>query len=250
MISAEQMSLSATCKKQVERRALEAARRVCSTIPSGKIYEFEKPDFKIETRSGIVGVEVTELLPRAGSDAFSSPLAEKSFHEKVVHLAEQEYNRMPGTAPVKVTVFFWNINGREYDRRVMAKSLADFVRAHREQATSVATFDRHDNVPEGFGVISISATTGPWWGGESVNLTLDQIHQQIAERIEAKNKLLPTYRSNLPKASIWLLIYSGVEISRSVPIPHGFDEWTFPFEFDRAIFFSSLGNEVAEVRRA
>jgi hypothetical protein len=141
-------------------------------------------------------------------------------------------------------------NGRKYDRRVMAKSLAEFVSVHRVQATPAVMFDRHDDIPEGFGVISISATTGPWWGGESVNLTLDQIHQQIGLRIEAKNKLLPTYRSNLPNTPIWLLIYSGVEISRGVPIPHGFDEWTFPFEFDRVIIFSSLGNEVAEARRS
>jgi hypothetical protein len=99
-------------------------------------------------------------------------------------------------------------------------------------------------------VISISATTGPWWSGESVNLTLDQIHQQIAKRIEAKNKLLPTYRSNLPNIPIWLLIYSGAGVSRSVPIPHGFAEWTFPFEFERVFIFSSLDNEIEEVRRA
>jgi hypothetical protein len=58
-------------KKQVERRSLEAARCVCSTIPSGEIYEFEKTDFKMESGTGIVGIEVTELLPHAGSDAFS-----------------------------------------------------------------------------------------------------------------------------------------------------------------------------------
>jgi hypothetical protein len=244
------MSEPATCKKQIERRALETARRACSTIPSGEIHEFEKPDFKVETGCGTVGIEVTELLPRAGSDAFSSRLEEKSFHEKVVHLAEQEYNNTPGAVPVEVKVFFWNIPGRKYDRRVMAKSLAEFVRSHRAQATPVATFDWRPDMPEGFGVISISATTGSWWSGESVNLVLDQIHQQIAERIEAKNKVLPTYRYNLPGVPIWLLIYSGMEISRGVPIPHGIDDRTFSFEFDRVIFFSSLGNEVAEVRRS
>jgi hypothetical protein len=99
----------------------------------------------------------------------------------------------------------------------MVKSLAEFVRSHRAQAVPVSTFDRRADMPEGFSVISISTSTDSWLSGESVNLTLDQIRQQIAERIEAKNKLLPTYRSNLPK--IWLLIYSGVEVSRSVPIP-------------------------------
>jgi hypothetical protein len=237
-----------TSKKDTEKGALEAARRAGAPIPDGEIQDFEEPDFKIETASGLVGIEVTELLPPAGSDSFSSPLAEKSFHEKVVHLAEQEYNRTPGAIPVKVTVYFWNREGGKYDKRDMAGALAEFVRLHRGEATPVATLTRRANLPEGFGVISISSTSGPWFGGESVGLTLTQIRQQIAERISAKNKRLPTYRANLPGASIWLLIYSCTEVSRGVPIPYCFAEWTFPFEFDRVFFFSSLDNKVEEIR--
>jgi hypothetical protein len=236
-------------KKQIERRALEAARRACSILADGEIHDFEQPDFKMETSSGLVGIEVTEVLAPAGSDTFSSPLAEKGFHAKVVQLAEQEYNGAPGAIPVKVLVYFSNIASGKYDKRVMAKSLAEFVSSRREQAMPVATFRRRDSLPEGFGVINISAPSGPWSGGESLGLTFAQIYVQIGERIRAKNKLLPTYRSNLPDMPIWLLLYSGVEVSRSVPIPRGFAEWTFPFQFDRVFFFCSLDSEVAEVRR-
>lgn len=238
-----------TSKKEIEKRALEAACRASAIIPAGELRDIEKPDFILRTASGLLGIEVTELLPPADIDSFSSPLAEKSFHAKVVQLAEQEYNRTPGAIPVKVTVYFWKIERGKYDKRVMALALAEFVRSHRTQATPVATFTRRANLPKGFGVISISSTSGPWFSGESVGLTLTQIRQQIAERISAKNKLLPTYRSNLPDAPIWLLIYSCMEVSRSVPIPHGLAEWTFPFGFDRVFFFSSLDNKVEEIRK-
>lgn len=236
-------------RKEIERRALEAARRASAIIPDGEVIDFERPDLKLQTATGIVGIELTELLPPAGSDSFSSPLAEKSLHEKVVKIAEQEYNRTPGAIPVRVQVYFWNVDGRKFDKRVIARALVEFVRSHRGQATPVATFSRRDNLPEGFGVIGISATSGPWVAGESVVLTLSQIHQQIAARISAKDELLPIYRSNLPNSPIWLLIYSCIEVSRGVPIPHGLTELTFPFEFDRVFFFSSLSGNVEEIRR-
>lgn len=33
-------------------------------------------------------------------------------------------------------------------------------------------------------------------------------------------------------------------------MPHGFAEWTFPFEFDRVFFFSSLSGKVEEIRKS
>jgi hypothetical protein len=236
-------------RKEVERRALEAPRSASAIIPCGEVQDFERPDFKILTESGLLGIEVTELLPPAGSDSFSSPLAEKDFHERAVRLAEQEYNRTPGAIPVKVTVYFWNIESGKYDKRNIARQLAEFVRSHRAQATPVATFDRRSDLPVGFGVISICAESGPWFSGTSISLTLSQIHQLLAERISAKNDLLPTYRSNLPNSPIWLPIFSCMEVSRGVQIPCGLIEWTFPFEFDRVLFFSGLNNTVVELRR-
>lgn len=123
-------------------------------------------------------------------------------------------------------VYFSHIKSEKYDKRVMAKSLAEFVRSRREQATPVATFRQRDNLPEGFGVINISLGSGPWGGGESLGFSPAQIYLQIGERIKAKEKLLPAYRSNLPGVPIWLLIYSGTEVSKSIPIPRGFTNWT------------------------
>lgn len=238
-----------TPKKEMEKRALEAARAASPIIPLGEVQDFEKPDFKILTADGLVGIEVTELLPPGGSDSFSSLLAEKSFRAKVVKRGEQEYNGTPGAIPVKVTVYPWKIEDGRYDKRVMARALAEFVKTHRPQATRVATFTRLAKLPDEFGTISICSESGPWFCGTSIGLTESQIHHLFAERISAKNDLLPTYRSNLPNSPIWLLIFSCTEVARGVPITHGLSEWTFPFDFDRVFFFSSLDNAVVELRK-
>jgi len=82
-------------------------------------------------------------------------------------------------------------------------------------------------------------------------ITLEDISKQIASRISAKNALVPKYRANLPKgAAVWLLLYSRPNVSRSVPIPHGIEQWKFPFGFDRVLWFVILGSEVVEIQRA
>jgi hypothetical protein len=106
----------------------------------------------------------------------------------------------------------------------MGLALAGFVKSHCAEATPVATFTRRSNLPEGFGVISIASGAESWWSGESVENTLSGIQQQLAARITAKNKLLPTHRKNLPNSPIWLLLYSGVGVSRSIEMPHGIDQ--------------------------
>jgi hypothetical protein len=131
----------------------------------------------------------------------------------------------------------------------MADALASFVKSHRHEAAPVKLFERIDGIPEAFGVVNICSTPGPWQSGKSTVVTLDGIHYQLRDSIKAKNELLPQYRANLPNAPIWLLLYSCWDVARSVPMPHGIREWSFPFEFDRVFFFSSMSACVKEIRR-
>lgn len=233
--------------KATERRALEAACAASAIIPTGRIQDFEKPDFKIEAASGLVGIEVTELLPPPTSEVFTSPLEEKSFHQRLIQLAEQEYNRLPDTVPVGVVVSFWRIETGKRDMRAMAYALVEFVRSHSEQAKPVKTFSWRPDLPAGFGVITLcSMYDRPWHAGEGVNLTFEQIYPLFAKRISEKNARLSTYRANLPNTPMNLLIYSCAEVSRNVEIVHGMDKWEFPFDFDCVFFFSVLHNRVIE----
>jgi hypothetical protein len=218
-------------------------------MPSGEVIPSEEPDFRIETETGTVGIELTEVLPPPRNESFSSPVAEEDLHKSVVEIAELDYGTAGGLA-VKVRTYFWNIERVKNRKWEMAHALAGFVKSHRGEANTVATFTRRDKLPEGFGVISIDSNPGPWWSGEGVENTFEGIYQQLAARIAAKNKLLPTYRANLPNSPIWILLYSCAGVSRGVHMPYGISEWSFPFDFDRVFFFASLSGSVEEIRRA
>ncbi len=232
-------------KKNIEKWFLEAARRASVVIPDGEIEDFEEPDFKIGTVAGPLGIEVTELL-RSGEGSFP-PVAEESFHKEVIRIAEGEYYRTPSTVPVRVLVYFWDVGGGRRDKQHMARALVEFVKLHYRQATPVVTLSNRADLPDGFGVIHIDSTGACWTSGESGGTTVSEIHEQLASRISAKNKLLPRYRARLPHSAIWLLVYSGVAVSRGVPIPHGMSERTFPFDFEKVLFFSCLSDEVVEI---
>ena len=62
--------------------------------------------------------------------------------------------------------------------------------------------------------------------------------------------LVDTYRSNLPDgAELWLLLYSGATVARSVPIPNGIETWRVPFRFDRVFWFTSLECQFTEIQK-
>jgi len=162
----------------------------------------------------------------------------------------QELERYHAMAPVRVLVYFWNVGGGRRDKRDMARALVEFVKSHYTLATPVATFSKRADLPQGFGVVHIDSTGNTWTSGESGVTTVSEIYGQLASRISAKNKLLPRYRARLPHSGIWLLVYSGVAVSRGVEIPHGMGEWTFPFSFEKVLFFSQLSGAVVDIQRS
>jgi hypothetical protein len=197
----------------------------------------------------IVGIELSEILPLPRNASFNSPLAEASLQEDSVRLAEQAYYAAQDAMPVQVTVYPWDVERTRNKKREMADALASFVKSHRHEAAPVKLFERIDGIPEGFGVVNICSTPGPWRSGKSTVVTLDGIHHQLRDSIKAKNELLPQYRANLPNAPIWLLLYSCWDVARSVPMPHGIREWSFPTGFDRIFFFASSSVCVEEINR-
>jgi hypothetical protein len=234
-------------KKDIEAWVLSAARIAGAPIPTGEI-RGEEPDFTFNAETGVLGLELTELLRPSGRNRGFLPVAVEAFHQDVMQLAEKEYYRMPGAAPARVRSYFEDAKGTKRAKSHMARSLVEFVAANCMRANPVIGFSGRET-PEGFGPLSIAAESGAWWGGECGGITVSEIREQLASRINAKNKLLPKYRANLSNAAIWLLVYSGVAVSRSVPMPYGIGEWTFPFDFERVFFFSCLDNEVVEVQR-
>jgi hypothetical protein len=234
-------------KKEIEKWFLEAARGASAAIPYGTIFEFEKPDFKVHTADGELGVEVTELL-RLGTGSLR-PVKQENIHANVIKLAEEEYNRTPDALPVRVIVYFRNVESEKYRTRDLARQLAAFVKLHAANARPVEVFSKRQDLHEAFTAITIDSMAGRWFHGESGSITVSEIYEQLASSIRSKNELLSSYRARLPNSPIWLLIYSGIAVSRGVPIPYGIEEWKFAFGFEKVLFFSQLSGAVVEIQR-
>jgi hypothetical protein len=239
--------MKANQKKEIELYVLREARRAGLPIPADEICG-EKPDFKFVNEAGVLGLELTELLRPASSNGGIKPVEEEAFHREVIALAEKEYYKVRGSRTVRARVYFANSRAKRKSKRELARALAEFVRANAHRANPTANLSGL-RLPEGFGSMSIAAEPGDWWCGECGGATLSDIRSALAARISAKNKALPRYQANLPNGSpIWLLLYSGVAVSRSMPIPYGIEEWRFSFGFERVFWFASLEGQLVELR--
>jgi hypothetical protein len=244
-MNANRMPLSHEARKTIETRALTAARNAGVPIPTGEIPS-EKPDFRFN--GGELGVEVSELLRPASSNHGIMPVAEESYHQEILEMAQREYYADPHAKPAKIILYFANARGEKRDKRKMARNLAEFVRTNIGRANPIANFEA-GQLPEGFGSMSVAAEYGNWWTGEGGNIILSDIREGLGSIISLKNKLVPAYRKNLsPDAQIWLLLYSTVAVSRGMPIPHGVEEWRFSSGFDRIFWFACLENRFVEIQ--
>jgi hypothetical protein len=237
-------------QKEVELRVIAAARKAGAAIPTGEIVG-EEPDFRFETESGELGIELSELLPPASTDGGITPIEQAAFYGDVIRIAQERFCKEIGV-PVQVGVTFGDGDaGRtRRNKHKMARALIRCVQISLPRATDfVALYG--SEVPEGFGSVTITSGAGDWHCSQGSGITLDHIPVQIASRIRAKNALVPKYRANLRKgAAIWLLLYSRPNVSRSVPIPYGIEQWKFLFEFDRVLWFAILENQIVEIQRA
>ena len=153
--------------------------------------------------------------------------------------------RTPNAKAIEVSVRF--NNGGHYDKEAMAIALADFISSHKDLADPVATF--YKGFPRLFFSVTIAtfASGRAWWSGECGGYTVSDVYEQLALRISEKNNRLQAYRANLPNVPIWLLVYTGVAVSRGMSIPYGIGQWKQPFGFDKVLFFSCLEREVVEI---
>jgi hypothetical protein len=177
------------------------------------------------------------------------PVEEEKFHREVVRIAQQQYYAAGGAVPARVRVYFADSRRVHQTKQNMVRTLCEYVKANLHRAKPTIALDG-PSVPPGFASMSITSECGDWWSGECVGITVPDIRRQFAARITAKNKFVSRYRECLPRgAQVWLLLYTRVDVSRSMPIPYGIDEWRFPFDFEKVLWFTFLEKQIIEIRR-
>lgn len=237
-------------QKRIESWYLAAARDAGVPIPPSEISS-EEPDFTFQTTSGALGIELTEVLRPASSNHGISPVEEESFHREIIKTAQKQYYTDSHATPVRVSTYFTNARGNRRSKHELARALSEFVQRNVVHANPMASFAYRD-APDGFDSVVIVAETvpGDWCSGEVGGITLGEIRTQVEARIAAKGSLVGSYRSNLPQgADLWLLLYSGVTVARSMPIPQGIEAWLVPFQFDRVFWFTSLDHNFMEIQK-
>src|SRR5438046_1889602 len=179
----------------------------------------------------------TSFKDRSSSNSFSARLRRSESS------SAEPFGRIWTSCTLEVyyCIILCEVNrGGKRSKGELARTLTEFVRANVHRANPFVGLYRPET-PDGFDSIVISAESRVWWCGEGGGYTLDDIRPQLAARISSKDKLVPTYRANLPAgARVWLLLYSGVTVARSMMIPHGIEEWKFSFRFDRVFWFGEI----------
>ena len=252
------MRLKKTDKKIVEAYMLSAARKAGMPIPAGEVAG-EEPDFRFATDAGPLGIELSEVLRPSSSNNGIVPVEQEAFHEEIMEAAQLAYYKNSQARPVEVQVYFTDARGKKQDKDAMALALADYVAENAHRANPFVSLEtgwdelkrKRDELPDGFSSVTINSLLAEDWcsgevGGYNV---LTDTRSQLTERIRSKEKLVPTYRANLgDNACVWLLLYSGVTVARSMMIPACAQEWKFPFSFDRVFWFASVENEFVELQ--
>ncbi|HZQ96847.1 MAG TPA: hypothetical protein VFA67_17675 [Candidatus Sulfotelmatobacter sp.] len=234
-------------KKEAERRVLIAARNAGAPIPDGEIAG-EEPDFRFQRAASELGIELSEIMRPASSNHGILPAEAEVFHQSVMRTAQECFQKI-SSLRTHVNVYFSNPRGQKQSQRQLVKVLVEAVQHHRHRANPAVVLEGEE-LPEGFDHILITDECREWWCGEGGGIHLSEIYPEIAAKIAAKNRLVPRYRANLPHcAELWLLLFSRVTVARSVPIPAGTEEWKFPFDFDRVLWFACLENRVVEFQR-
>ncbi|HKV04372.1 MAG TPA: hypothetical protein VJO53_04600 [Candidatus Acidoferrales bacterium] len=235
-------------KKRIEAYMLAAARNAGVPIPTGET-PGEEPDFRFNSETPGLGIELSEVLRPASSNHGILPVEQESFHKDIITKAQHDYYDAPDAKPAHVSVYFTNTKGKRRNKGELACALTEFVKAKVHRASPFVSLYRPET-PDGFDSIVISIESREWWCGEGGGYTLDDIRPQVAARISDKDKLVPTYRANLPTgANVWLLLYTGVTVARSMMIPRGIEAWKFLFRFDRVFWFTALEGRFAEIQR-
>lgn len=239
-------------KDEVEAKYLEMARASSSVFPAGEVLKREKPDIRIRTPSGLLGVEITRLHHPAQPGEARTPMAKRGLRHDVVEYAKSLYDAKGGQ-PVTVEVFFSKVNLPERRWKDVSECLAQLV---CERAPEVSASGK----AYPFGVYSsnhfqqinicVSGPGGSEWREVSENDRPRALQYENASAVvAAKTKKLLGYQSMA--FGTWLLmVVDPFPRAAYVCVPEDMSSWEFTSTFGKILLFSREHNRVFELRKS
>lgn len=240
--------------KEQERYYVESLAGVVPELAAAELKESEAPDFLIETRTGLIGVEVTEFddppspgMPRA--------MEQSGLRDWILSQARTLYDRAGG-APLHVSVLFTEYPPLTKHRsRTLAQELAEFLTGSSQALISYSQSRFLDDVtsehfPE---IASISAVRVPdesysSWSTGAGGWVRHASALEVQRIVSKKEPRLPTYRLRCTHA--WLLIafdlYGAGDAIHAPTEPVDFAVQT---DFDRVFCLNVVNRRVSEVPR-
>jgi hypothetical protein len=231
-------------QKELEKHYLERFKTAYSDFPAGTIRAHEKPDFLIEARDAVVGIEVTELY-RSDSDARIPRQASEALRERCIRQAES-ICRNDARSQLYVSVYFnFSVDLRKSTIPPLSARLAELVQSFDldDYESVVLENDGETNgFPEEVDSIHIrrlpSVMSG-FWNAPDVGWVPDCSSEQIQEVIDKKNSRAIDYRQHCNL--IWLVIViDGFRISSSFNVPKRIRNHHYRSDFDRTFILNNV----------
>jgi hypothetical protein len=238
-------------KDEVELKYLEMARAVSAVIPTGEAFKGEKPDVRIQTPSGPLGVEITRLHHPPQPGEVRTPMAKRALRHRIVEYAKLIYEAKGGP-PVTVDVFFSEVNPPEPWKEA-SECLAQLVRERApEVTTSGNAYPFGVRSPNHFRHINICvALPGCSEWQEFIENDPPQIlrYETVDGVVATKTKKLLEYKTMA--LGTWLLmVVDPFPRAAYICVPENVSSWSFTSNFGKILLFSREHNRVFEVGRS
>ncbi|MGP0075300.1 MAG: hypothetical protein ACLPWF_25590 [Bryobacteraceae bacterium] len=239
--------MPALAKKEVELKYLEMARTASLMIPAGEVYCGEKPDFRIQTSRGLLGVEITRFYQDASPGELRQPMHERGLRHRIVSEAKRSYEGKGGP-PVTVETFFSSeINLSEW--KLAAKQLAEFVfREAPHVPVNGKPYKFGVDARTGFQQINIRpslAGRAEWIEASENDRPQELLYQTVKNNVEAKSQKLTQYES-MPLGTWLLMVVDPFPRAAYICVPKDIDSWTFRSDFEKILMFSREEHRVLE----
>ncbi|MFC3417160.1 hypothetical protein [Algoriphagus hitonicola] len=139
-------------QKELERIHIEDFLKLLPVEYSGKLIDFEEPDFILETKSGLIGIEHTQLFKKEDHNGII-PKRHESEASKILMQAQEKFNSLSDER-VHVEIYFNSDYGRKVleeplqltarERKLLVDPLVDFVLKNIPSKGSFQGFESPD----------------------------------------------------------------------------------------------------------